>query len=296
MIDGVKLLCNLNPREWTDNKNLSFRSWTDTQTGEVTGNNRHANINGLHLSIVEGKKATYCNVRGSLPLYFTGGDTNATDYHFRDFLTTAQLLDDNLKIVSENAVLQGFEFGVNINLPFDTKKLYECIKSYKMHSFEQYSEKGKRMGMVFEMQQYRVKIYDKEMQVTGKHSRLLRFEISVKKMNWVKKLEIKTLADLKNKAVWAKLSKILLHAWDEIVFIDKSLRYRPMTNHQQKKYLRFLDVSYWCGLNKNTYHKAKNDLQKLQSLFEGKENTKQLIANLIGEKCQNLATETQGER
>ncbi|PTT77194.1 MULTISPECIES: hypothetical protein [unclassified Chryseobacterium] len=296
MIDGVKLLCNLkSSNEWTDNKNLSFRSWTDTQTGEVTGNNRHANAKGFHLSIIEGKKDLYCNARGSLPVYFTGGETNAIDYCFRDFLTTTQLLYDDLKIDSEKAVLRGFEFGVNISLPFDTKKLYECIKSYKMHSFGQYEENGKRMGIVFDLQQYRIKIYDKEMQVTGSHSRLLRFEIGVKKMDWVKKLGIKTLADLKNKTLWAELSTILLNVWNEIIFIDRSLQYRLMSNHQQKKYLRFLDVSYWCGLNKNTYYKAKNDLQKLQSLFNGKENTKQLIADLIAEKCQKLATETQQE-
>lgn len=296
MIDGVKLLCNLNsPSEWTNNKNLSFRSWTDTETGEVANNNRHANTNGLHLSIIEGERDVFCNVRGSLPVYFTGGDTNAIDYHFRDFLTTTALLHENLQISPEKAVLRGFEFGVNIELPFDSSKLYQCIKSYKMHSFGQYEEKGKRMGIVFDLQQYRIKIYDKGMQVTGKHSRLLRFEIAVKKMSWVKKLGIKTLVDLEKKEVWAELSKILLSVWREIIFIDKSLQYKSMTNHQQKKYLRFLDVSYWTGLNKNTYYKAKNDLDKLQSLFEGKENTKQLIGELIGEKCQKLATETPEE-
>jgi endogenous inhibitor of DNA gyrase (YacG/DUF329 family) len=129
------------------------------------------------------------------------------------------------------------------------------------------------------------------MQVTGKKSRLMRFEISVKKMEWIKKLEIKTLADLQNKTIWEELQTILLNVWKEIIFIDKSLKYRNMKNHQQKKYLRFLDISYWCSHNKNTYHKAKNDLIKFQSLYEGRENTKKFISDLISEKCQKLATE-----
>ncbi|MCT3899452.1 hypothetical protein HZQ13_15255 [Elizabethkingia anophelis] len=292
MIDGIKLLCNINPDQWTNNKNLSFRSWTDTETGEVANNNKHANINGLHLSIIQREKDTFCNVRGSLPKYYTNGETNAIDYNFSDFLTTCEQLQNDLKIHSNTALLRGFEFGVNINIPFDFSDVLECVKSYKMHAFGQYIENGKPLGIVFDFQQYKVKIYDKGLQETGKKSRLMRLEIGVKKMNWVKHLNIKTLSDLQNTKVWTELSKILLSVWNEIIFIDKSLKYRLMTNHQQKKYIRFFDPFYWCNLNKNTYYKAKNDLNKLQCIYEGKENTKQSICDLIAEKCQKLTTET----
>lgn len=290
MIDGVKLLCNLNPTDWTNNKNLSFRSWIDEATGEIPNKNKHANIDGLHLAIKQTDKETFCNLRGSLPKYYTKGDTNANDYDFSDFLTTCEKLRDTLKIEPKTALLRGFEFGVNINLPFDFANILECIKSYKMHICGINEIDGKRNGVRFDFQQYRIKIYDKGLQITGRKSRLMRFEISVKKMIWLKQLGIKTLSDLQSPAVWAELAKILCTVWNDIIFIEKGLKYRLMSNHEQKKYLYYFNIHYWANLNRNCYHKAKNHLEKLQTIYKGKADTKQIILNLIGEKCVKLAT------
>ena len=295
MIDGVKILCNLSPSDWTSNKNLLFRSWADLSTGEIPHNSKHADLKGLHLSIISGNTGTFCNLRGSLPKYFNNGENNAFDYDYSDFLTTCDLLRDDLKINPKEAVLRGFEFGVNINLPFDISAIYEAVKSFKMNICGINKVEGKRNGVRFDFQQYEIKIYDKGQQQTGKKSRLMRFEIVVKKMAFVKSLEIKTLADLQNTRVWVELSKILLKVWAEIIFIDKLLRYKLMSNHQQKKYLRFFDIHYWANLNRNTYYKAKNDLNKLQTLYEGKHNAKQIIYTLIAEKCQKLTTLSSAE-
>lgn len=295
MIDGVKILCNLSPSDWTSNKNLSFRSWADLSTGEIPHDSKHADLKGLHLSIISGNTGTFCNLRGSLPKYFNNGENNAFDYDYSDFLTTCDLLRDDLKINPKEAVLRGFEFGVNINLPFDISAIYEAVKSFKMNICGINKVEGKRNGVRFDFQQYEIKIYDKGQQQTGKKSRLMRFEIVVKKMAFVKSLGIKTLADLQNTRVWVELSKILLKVWAEIIFIDKLLRYKLMSNHQQKKYLRFFDIHYWANLNRNTYYKAKNDLNKLQTLYEGKHNGKQIIYTLIAEKCQKLTTLSSAE-
>jgi len=295
MIDGVKILCNLSPSDWTSNKNLSFRSWADLSTGEIPHDSKHADLKGLRLSIISGNTGTFCNLRGSLPKYFNNGENNAFDYDYSDFLTTCDLLRDDLKINPKEAVLRGFEFGVNINLPFDISAIYEAVKSFKMNICGINKVEGKRNGVRFDFQQYEIKIYDKGQQQTGKKSRLMRFEIVVKKMAFVKSLGIKTLADLQNTRVWVELSKILLKVWAEIIFIDKLLRYKLMSNHQQKKYLRFFDIHYWANLNRNTYYKAKNDLNKLQTLYEGKHNAKQIIYTLIAEKCQKLTTLSSAE-
>ena len=295
MIDGVKILCNLSPSDWTSNKNLSFRSWADLSTGEIPHDSKHADLKGLRLSIISGNTGTFCNLRGSLPKYFNNGENNAFDYDYSDFLTTCDLLRDDLKINPKEAVLRGFEFGVNINLPFDISAIYEAVKSFKINICGINKVEGKRNGVRFDFQQYEIKIYDKGQQQTGKKSRLMRFEIVVKKMAFVKSLGIKTLADLQNTRVWVELSKILLKVWAEIIFIDKLLRYKLMSNHQQKKYLRFFDIHYWANLNRNTYYKAKNDLNKLQTLYEGKHNAKQIIYTLIAEKCQKLTTLSSAE-
>lgn len=292
MIDGVKILCNLNPSDWTNNKNLSFRAWADLATGEAPLNSTHAEIKGLRLSIVSGDTGTFCNLRGSLPKYFNNGENNAFDYDYSNFLTTCDQLADELKIKPNNAILRGFEFGVNVSLPVPVREVLENIKAYKKHTFGQYTEKGKGLGLVFDFQQYRVKIYDKGHQQTGKPSQLMRFEIGVKKMAFVKNLEIKTLADLQNKSVWAGLSGILLSVWRDIVYLEKGLKYKLMKAHQQKKYLYFFNPLYWIDLNKKQYHTARQTLSKLRAKYGNGNDTKAIINELIYSQCLKLATES----
>lgn len=292
MIDGVKLLCNLNPTNWIDNKNLSFSAWTDLGTGEVKHNNKHANTKGLHLSINDTGKGKFCNVRGSLATYYNQGENNAFDYDYTAFLTTCNQLQSELSINPENAILQGFEFGVNIELPNYVSDLYESLKSFRKHIAGVHEINGKQNGIRFDFQQYRVKIYDKGKQVTGKKNRLLRFEIAVKKMLWVKALDIKTLSDLQRPTVWHELTKILVKTWLDMVIVEKGLQYKQMTNLEQKKYLRYFDTNYWANLNRKQYSTAKNHLEKIQTIYHGKTSTKEIIQSLILDKCQLLATET----
>lgn len=194
MIDGVKLLCDLNPTDWTNNKDLSFYSWINATTGEISRNNKNANISGLYLSIKDGETDTYCNARGSLPKYHTNGKTNAIDYTFSDFLNTCDQLKQNLKICSKYAIMRGFEFGVNIILPFYCSIVFKCVKSYKQHTYSHYTENGQTLGIVFKLQHYSIKIYDKGLQETGKKSRLMRFEIVANKMVWVNRKKKKSSA------------------------------------------------------------------------------------------------------
>ena len=291
MIDGVKLLCGINPKDWADNKNLSFFSRINENTGEIPNNNKFAEKKGLRFSITEKEKNVYYNVRGSLHKYYFEGKTNACDYHLSDFLNTIEDLHQNFKINPETTVLQNIEFGVNIELPFDISHVYECCKSYKMQIFGINKIAGKNNGLRIELQQYKIKIYDKGLQETGKTSRLMRFEIAVNKMEKVKHLGIKNLKNLQSLDVWGGLSEILLKAWDEIIFIDKkSVNYKLLSAIQQKKFLRFLDSFYWENLNRNIYHKSKNHLNKLFSEFGKGDNKKQIIYNLIQEKLQKLQT------
>lgn len=296
MMDGVEFVNGNNPTDWTNNKSLSFHSWVDNATGEY--NKTHADINGLYLSIVNGKKNTYCNVRGSLIKYFTKGETNAIDYGFSDFITTCEQLQKDLHINPTTSILRGFEFGVNITLPFYCSIVFECIKSYKQYPYNNYVEKRQILGIVFKLQHYSIKIYDKGLQETGKKSQLLRFEIVVNKMLWVnrkKKLEenrlqldIKTLADLQSKEVWAELSKELIIVWDKIVFVDKSLCRVLMSNHNQNKHLRYLNSHYWANLSNKQYCTDKKHLENLQSRYSVGEDKQELISNLITNKCSEL--------
>lgn len=304
MIDGVKLLCNLSPTDWTNNKDLSFHSWINASTGEIFRNNRHSNIYGLHLSIKEGETDTYCNVRGSLPKYYTKGKTNAIDYTFSDFLHTCKELEQSLKIYPKYATMQNVEFGANLILPFYCSIVFESVKSYKKYAYSPYTKNGKILGIVFKLQQYSIKIYDKGLQETGKKSQMMRFEIAVNKMVWINRrkkeknrlqLNIRTLADMQSKEVWAELTKELIIIWDSVIFVDNYLNYKEMTNHEQKKYLHYRDIHYWTNLNNKQYCLAKQHLNKLQSLYSVGENKQQIILDLITDKCLTLLTTEKNE-
>jgi hypothetical protein len=104
--------------------------------------------------------------------YYNNGETNATDYKINDFITTTQLLDNNLSVKPENATLRGFEFGVNIELPFDISYIYEAVKAYKKHIFGINEIRGRRNGIRADFQQYKIKIYDKGQQEKGKNPAL----------------------------------------------------------------------------------------------------------------------------
>ena len=296
MMDGVEFVNGNNPTDWTNNKSLSFHSWVDNATGEY--NKTHADINGLYLSIVNGKKNTYCNVRGSLIKYFTKGETNAIDYGFSDFITTCEQLQKDLLINPKTAILRGFEFGVNIMLPFCCSIVFECIKSYKQYPYSNYVENRQILGIVFKLQHYSIKIYDKGLQETGKKSQLLRFEIVVNKMLWVNRkknleenrlqLDIKTLADLQSKEVWMELSKELISVWGKIIFVDKSLCRVLMSNHNQNKHLYYLNSHYWANLSNKQYCTDKKHLEILQSRYSVGKVKQELISDLITIKCAEL--------
>jgi hypothetical protein len=285
-MDGISLLCGANPTNWLYACNLGFKSAFDVSTGEIFEHIIKTKYKGLYLSVIKGGKSTYCNLRGSLPKFFTEGNTNSYDYTRKMFLATLTKLEDELKINVEQSLVKTIEITADIICPLNMQDFISAVKSYKGTSFSHYLDNGKQTGVVFELQQYHFKMYFKE-----PASKLLRLEIAVKRMIWVKDTGIQNLSDLKSPIVWELLLKKLMFAWNEVVFIDKNnFDHGIMKDYEQKKYLIYQDSSRWLMLNPKQQSKAKEFIHRINQKYCKAPCTKEIITQLLFEKCQKLIT------
>ncbi|MDM1557480.1 hypothetical protein HX126_23300 [Chryseobacterium indologenes] len=286
-MDGISLLCGVEPSDWMYDCNLGFTGGFDISTGEIFERESKTKYKGLFLSMTKGGKSTYCNLRGSLPMFFSGGVTNSYDYTREMFLKTLLQLKSELKINAEQSKVNTIEIAADITCPLGMQDFISSVKSYKGKGFTHYLDKGRQTGVVFKLQQYHFKMYFKE-----PASKQLRLEIAVKKMTWIEIAEIKNLSDLKSSIVWeCLLKKLMLAWWNDVVFIDKNnFDYRLMKNHEQKKYLIYQDASHWLTLNPKQQSKAKEFIRRINQKYCKAPCTKELITRLLFEKCQKLIT------
>lgn len=279
----------MDANQWLHNGNLIFHSVVNECTGEILNKNRYAVANGLRFELVRSTVAdkvhNFC--KGSLAKFYNNGLHNGFDYDFNQFADTLKTLQSQYAINADNAILQGFEFGVNINCLIPIKTLLQCIKAYKGNSFAMLKVDGVQVGYQLPMQRYTLKIYDKGLQVNKKDSNLLRIEISVNKMIYVNALNIVTLNDLHNVDVWHELGKILLQFWNDTIFIPKKVAYKAMPNQQQKKFLRYMDANYWHDLTKMQRYRSQRHLNQLLNNYNT-DTTKQDIMDLISKKLNKL--------
>lgn len=284
-MDGISLLCDAQPDNWLLDGNLGFTGKFYTSTRKEAPERKiKAEYKGLFLSVVQGEKSTYCNLRGSVPMFYKNGETNAYDYTREMFLATIPKFERELKLKAEKSHVKTIEITGDVICPLEMLVFMPCVKCYKGVAFRHYTENGKQIGIVFEFQQYHFKIYFKD-----PASKLLRIEIAVKKMEWIKGTGIECLSDLTTTITWELLLKKLLLAWDEVVFIDKdNYNYKAMKVNEQKKFLRLLDASHWLNLEAKQQSKAKEFLGTLNQKYLKAPYTKEIITQLLFEKCQKL--------
>ncbi len=291
MIDGVKILCNTSASHWLSNENLTFHTTVNETTGEILSTKRYAVKNGLRFELVQSavspKVHTLC--KGSLATFYNNGLHNGFDYDFNAFAQTLNIIQNQYAIVPADAVLQGFEFGVNITLPIPVKEFLRCLKHCKATSFAMLKISGVIVGLQLPMQRYTLKVYDKGLQLNQSDSNILRFELSINKMVYVQGLNIKTLANLLSVNIWVQLGKMLLQFWSDTVYIPKKVPIKTMPNQTQKKFLRYLDADYWNDLTKSQRYKSIKHLNQILTLYST-DTTKQNIMNLMTEKAIKLAT------
>lgn len=270
MIDGVKIRCiGTLPHDWECNQLLKFASSIDTTTGEVLAKNKVAFYRGLSFHLIPSTvtDATHCIIKGSLATYYNKGTNNAFDFDFDMITETIKELENLFNINPETAEIQAFEFGANITPTQPTKQIINGLRAYQSDNFT-----GLKMDNVFNGKQlqryeYAYKIYDKGLQTAKPEPNLLRIEYAVKKSRIAHKLGFKVLGDLLDSEKLNTLKPILLEVWANVIFYDKGMKWRSMTQKQKEKMLYYLDATNWGKFSKMQRNRAKNQFRLLHGLF-----------------------------
>jgi len=291
MIDGVKIDCtNCHNLNWQNNKYLKFYTNVNIHTGELLDNTQIAKYKGLKFFITQStkyKNKTYYSVRGSLHKYFNKGKHNANDFTIDDLQTVINELQQKFNIEPTRATIHNLEFGVNIYTPVPVKEVLKGLVSYGSYTFGTLKIEGVPVGKVLQKQQTNTKIYDKAKQNQKPINNLLRFEIAVKKMIYLKSYGITTLSDLQDKDKIRPLGALLVSVWNDIIYYDKNINWKQLTEFERKKILYYATPRNWNEFSIKQRYRAKKHFNKLLKEFSTS-TTHTKISNLIEQKCKQL--------
>jgi len=190
-------------------------------------------------------------------------------------------------------MLNGFEFGVNIKLPFNPNIVLESLILHK--SCSGLTDKtGKR----FEYQNYTVKIYNKSYQCKiepYKFENILRIEIKVTKMEYLKKhVHCKVLSDLLEVFIWEQFQTLLVEAVNDFLIIDLSKAEQDMlSDKEQNSYLQYINPLFWTKLYNGTRENRSGygrERAKCNAFIKNhsKSTIQTEILNLVVAKCCEL--------
>lgn len=257
------------PAVWEMHPLLSFATKVDEQTGEIKSGTKTAFFKGLHFFLIPSTKSSeiHCIIRGSLPKYYNNGRDNAYDFDTTMLRETIQDIAKRFKIDISKAVVQHFEFGLNIETEEKPKKIIRGLRAFQSDIFTSLKVDEVFNGRQIQKQEYQYKVYDKALQLRKKNKNILRIELAVKSRKKAKKYGIEVLQDLTEIENLERMKPDLLKVWEEGIFHDRGIKWREMSTPQQKKWLFYLDATNWESFNRQQRTRAKKNFLQLKAKF-----------------------------
>jgi hypothetical protein len=246
MVDGLKILRLVTHQPLNENPILSgsWQSIVMQTTGEIIGG--YASVKGLQF-----QEKNYCSrLKGSLHKYNNHGNHNYDDFKGEDVSRVVTELESDFCIDSSQTVINGIEFGMNIQVPFTVQPFLGNLVSFKGTPFNSKFENDFHYYEAV-TQRYTLKIYDKGLQFRLNEN-IIRVEISVNKMVFFDSCEIrlKYLSDLHDQQLYPKLKKVLADIFQEIIFTDFSINESDLTNRERDLFLRASNPKTWIVISK----------------------------------------------
>ncbi|HOY32462.1 MAG TPA: hypothetical protein PKW80_11330 [Bacteroidales bacterium] len=249
-------------------------------------------FNDIHSHLIY--KVGYSNwldITGSITKHWY--HENYTNLPYSDLCCAIHSLADTLNKRPNELFLRSFEFGLNIHM-FKNKsalELTELALNYKNNFFENISNNNKypSIGIKCKLQEYEIKIYSKSIEYNLPFE-LLRCEIKVKKMRWVRKHQIETLEDLTNKDKLNALKHNLIDSINDITFYDDTIKTGLLIPREHKLCLNWQSEIYRKNLLKYCPKKFEYQKTKINSILEknGKMHLKRNIKEQITKSWENL--------
>lgn len=261
MLDGLKLLCPpayaarwLHTPELTAGKLLNgklvdggFALSVMPQTGEIQERAQRAAYDGLTFTLKPSHKMGYrCTITGSLHRYYNEGLTNDDRYTFAALQATITDLCQRFGLDASAVVVENIEIGVNLLLPFAAARVIDAVVVCHNKPFAHLNKANARLGKVCLFTEYEVKLYDKGKQAQTAAANLLRVEVKVKKMRYLNRYGIQTLADLTRRDRLAPLVALLTDALTGTLFLDTTAPGLDcLTDAERADFYRFRDPLTW---------------------------------------------------
>ena len=272
MIDGIKF--DIDPDAVKDSDVLVFHRINETR--------QTAKYKGLIIELYPDS----CRIRGSLHKYKNEGIHNADDFKLSEFVQVINDLSATLNFNPEVTLFYSVEFGVNIDLPFETHLFTNSIV---------YCRRGTQTnapkGITIKFSEYEIKIYLKDNNTSNNR---LRFEIKINRVRRLKRI-IKenvfssTLADLANPILWQSFGKELLSVYDSLLIVDRdSIDIQNLNGNDAKLFLSGCNSGYWSKKwsNRTTRQRKLKRFQEI--VFNSTSTMKEDVKVLISEKINSL--------
>jgi hypothetical protein len=274
-------------RQYGDLLQCTFTYRGKFETYYLTIKEMHKTING-HTSV-----SYLLIIDGSLHKNQYGG-SNFLPFTWQDLQTQINYLENKLCLSAQECELVNLEFGVNIKVDFP---VYDYMKrnliSYKGNQFNRYKEdkNGVCLGFVCDKPtQYKVKIYDKALQNDLPYN-LVRFELRFLKMEKLKRLGIKHLADLTDQAKVQGLISKLVEGWDNVLLFDTSININQTSLRINDKELltNGSNPKYWEQLKEENTRRFNHFRNRFRKLIETHgQNVHKTVRDLIVNEWQRL--------
>ncbi len=298
MIDGFKILVGGTAvAEWLQHIGMDFLQNVNYKTGEIEVKKPLVSeIKGLHFFIKPSNKQNaepILEVKGSLHRFANNGGKNNDDFIFARICQTIAVLK-KFKIDPSKAKLLTVEFGVNIFLP-DGMTCERFINSLVCRNDREFvkSQFVKNTAAVESKRgDTLLKIYDKTEAEKSTKSNLLRVEIKVLKMRYLKTIEIKTLQDLTDYGKIKLVGELIQENLMSIILFDKHhiKDFNNLPIHEERNFWRWISANFWSGVKgmkrlreKQKFNEAcqKYGFENLQSWLNDAVNKKWV--QLLGE-------------
>lgn len=226
-------------------------------------------------------------VSGSLHYLKNDGMHNWNDFTRLELFDTVIEFCNRFGLDPKKTILHGFEFGLNVNVPFEPSFFIERVLAYKKGKIEQLTAQAEQRDAIkICFDQYRLKIYNKSKQFAI-DSNILRFEVKITRMAKVAAIGgLNTLHDLLKPKILQKLGRILLSEFKELI-ISEPMDLDRMTDRELATFEQMNDTAFWESItNKSMRRDKKNRFRCLTAKYgSGLHNQ---VSTLINEKWSEL--------
>jgi hypothetical protein len=285
LIDGVKIrVLNLDANVWKAHEGLDFDLSVSSRTGEVkTHKPLLSELKGLTFKVIPSvvnPAKPLCYVLGSLTKYKSDGRDNVENLTYSQL---CEVVEDLKKYHVDPSVsrLENIEFGLNIDLPFSCDVVLNSIVSMPTKPMTELRVEKTTIGKRCDFQQYEIKIYDKGKAENHKTSSVLRVELRIKKMEFLKKTNIRTLLDLTDHNQLAHAGALLLKSINDVIMFNFDFeKLDDLTPSVREKVLLCTNPKTWKTWTRYQRRIHFKEMEVLQNESKGG-NTKALIMQAV---------------